>query len=264
MIVKLKTSNKMMQVLLSPFKVIYKIYYLIYFIISLIIFYPFFRYYLSDPKRFPKAFILMRIYAILWHIFTLVPVRIKGNTNPIEDGPYLICCNHRSFMDVHCIYVVFKQYFAIAGKREIENWPLFNIFYTSGMNILVDRKNQGGSILSLKRMIHEIDKGNPVALFPEGTISPNAPELIEFKPGAFSLAISKQIPILPVTFVTNWKRLQRKKFWLGKAGPGIADVVVHGPIYTQGLSKKDVDNLVKQVRKIINNPLQLRWGCKID
>lgn len=253
-----------MQLILSPLRVLYKIYYLFYFIFSFLLFYPLFRYFLSEPERFKKAFTIMRFYARLWHIFALAPVRVKGNTNSVKYGPYLICCNHTSFMDIPCIYVVFKKYFVIAGKKEIESWPLFNIFYTSGMNILVDRKSQNRSLVSLKRMIREIEKGNPVALFPEGTISPKAPELIDFKPGAFSLAVSKQIPVVPVTFVTNWKRLQRKKFWLGKAGPGFADVVVHEPVSTKGLTKKDVDHLVIQIREIINRPLYERWGCKLS
>jgi 1-acyl-sn-glycerol-3-phosphate acyltransferase len=253
-----------MQSLLSPFRVIYKIYFLLYFIISLILFYPFFKYQLADPARFPKAFKLMRFYARLWHFFAMIPVRVTGDTDPLKDGPCLILCNHSSFLDIPCIYVVFKQYFLIAGKREIENWPLFNIFYTSGMNILVDRQNKRGSVLSLKQMIREIDKGHPIALFPEGTISPRAPHLIDFKSGAFSMAVSKQIPIIPVTFVTNWKRLQRKKFLLGQAGPGFADVVVHEPVYTKNLTKKDVHNLLKKVRKIINKPLYERWGATLD
>lgn len=253
-----------MQFILVPLKVLYKIYYLLYFLVSLILFYPVFKYFLSDPNRFPKAFIVIRFYARLWHLLTLVPVRVKGDTNPLKKGPYLILCNHSSFMDIPCVYVVFKQYFLIAGKKEIEKWPLFNIFYTSGMNILVDRNNKSGSIMALKRMSNEIDKQNPIVLFPEGTISPQAPRLIKFKSGAFSLAVSKQIPILPVTFVSNWKRLQRKNFWLGKAGPGFADVVVHEPVYTKNLTKNDVKSLAKQVQTIINKPLYERWGCTLD
>jgi len=253
-----------MQLLLAPVRVLYKIYFLCYFILSLLIFYPFFRYQLAKSERFPKAFKWMRLYAWLWHLFTLIPVRVHGDRYAIKQGAYLILCNHSSYLDIPCIYVVFKQYFLIAGKKEIEKYPLFNIFYTSGMNILVDRQNQGGSLSSLKRIMTELDKGNPVALFPEGTISPRSPGLIDFKSAAFSLAISRQIPILPVTFVSNWKRLQRKKFWLGKAGPGFADVIVHEPVYTRGLKKEDVKNLVNQVRSTINEPLSERWGTTLD
>lgn len=109
-------------------------------------------------------------------------------------------------------------------------------------------------------MMQELKRGNSIVLFPEGTISPNAPQMIDFKPGVFSLAISKQVPILPVTFVTNWRRLQRKGLWRGYAGPGFSDVVVHKPVSTKGLIKKDVNNLIAQVREIINRPLLDRWG----
>ncbi|MBK6522733.1 MAG: 1-acyl-sn-glycerol-3-phosphate acyltransferase [Sphingobacteriaceae bacterium] len=126
-------------------------------------------------------------------------------------------------------------------KKEIEKWPLFHIYYTSGMNVLVDRNSKTGSIGALKKMSHEIDKGNPLAIFPEGTISRKAPALAPFKSGAFALAIQKQIPIVPVIFVTNWKRLQRGGFWKGKAGPGIAEVVISKPVITTGLGKDQID-----------------------
>lgn len=106
-------------------------------------------------------------------------------------------------------------------------------------------------------MLHEIDLGNPLAIFPEGTISKEAPTLAPFKSGAFAIAIQKQIPILPVTFVTNWKRLQRGGIWKGKAGPGIAEVVIHKPILTTGLTKEHIDQLQNQVQTIISGPLSI-------
>lgn len=205
----------------------------------------------------------MRIYAILWQIFALVPIKIKGYSNIIKKGAYIICPNHSSYMDIPCIYVVFKRYFIFTGKKEIGNWPLFNIFYTSGMNILVDRDDPKKSINSYKKMLNEIDRGNPLVIFPEGTISPLVPKLTEFKSGAFSLAIQKQIPILPVTFLTNWQRLPKKGFWNGKAGPGISEIFIHEPVLTKGLAKKDSGSLQLKVREIINRPLQQRFGCEL-
>ena len=70
------------------------------------------------------------------------------------------------------------------------------------------------------------------------------------------MAIQKQIPILPVTFVTNWKRLQRKGFFSGKASPGMASVIIHKAVLTQGLSKDDLPSLQEKVRRIIEAPLR--------
>ncbi len=244
-----------MEYVLLPFRVIYKIYYLIVFVLSLIITYPFVYYLLSNSKRFPMAFKVMRVHAWFLLLFAGAYLKVKGSENIPKSGAYIICPNHSSYLDIFCIYVIFSRYFVFTGKKEIEKWPLFHIYYTSGMNVLVDRNSKTGSIGALKKMSHEIDKGNPLAIFPEGTISRKAPALAPFKSGAFALAIQKQIPIVPVIFVTNWKRLQRGGFWKGKAGPGIAEVVISKPVITTGLGKDQIDQLQSQVQAIISGHL---------
>lgn len=244
-----------MQFVLSVLRVIYKFYYFNVFVLSLIILFPLLYYYLYNSSRFPKAFSLMRVYALVLLIFAGTRLKIKGVENIPEQGPYIICPNHSSFLDIFCIYWIFKRYFVFIGKKEIEKWPLFHIFYTSGMNILVDRNSKVGDFKAFRRMCHEIDRGNPLVIFPEGTISRIAPALEPFKSGAFALAIQKQIPIVPVTFLSNWKLLQRSGIWKGKAGPGISRVVIHKPIITIGLKKTDLVQLQNEVRAIINSPL---------
>ena len=250
----------MMSIILGPFRFIYKIYFLTCFVLILIILYPVFRFFLSKKERFPSAFRMMKFYAKLLMLCTGIVLKIKGRENIVTDQPFLICSNHSSFLDIPCFYSIFDKYFVFTGKKEIENWPLFHIFYTSGMNILVDRHNKIGLIKGFKRMIDVIDQGYPLVVLPEGTISKVAPRLTEFKTGSVSLAIHKQIPILPITFTTNWIRLQRKGFFKGKAGPGIAEVFIHPLISTNGLTKKDADALLLKLRGIINSPLHQKYG----
>lgn len=254
----------MIKLLLLPFWVTYKLYYFLYFVISFLAAYPVFYYLLSDRKRFPRAFVVMRWFALIWQSFAFVPIRTQGRSNIPDKGSFIICANHTSYMDIPVIYCLFKNYFVFVGKKEIEKWPLFHIFYTSKMNISVDRESPSGSMEALKRMLEEIEKGHPLAIFPEGTIPKTVPELGEFKSGAFAIAIRKQIPILPVTFVTNWKRLQRSGLWKGHAGPGYSEVVIHEPVPTTGLTKKDADRLQEKIRAIINIPLKEHFGCDVS
>lgn len=249
-----------MKYIVHLFRMLYKIYYLVYFVVSFLVCYPIFYYLLIDPKHFSKAFVLMRWFAVLWQFFALAPVRVRGIGNIPVDGPFIICANHTSYMDIPVMYCVFKRYFVFVGKKEIEQWPLFHIFYTSGMNISVDRDSPNASFDAFKRMLIEIDRGHPLAIFPEGTIPKHVPELGEFKPGAFSIAIRKQIPVLPVTFVSNWERLQRSGLWSGKASPGFSDVIIHKPVFTKGLNKNDTDDLQNKVKAIIDTPLKERYG----
>jgi len=256
----LENMSIIMKYLLLPFSVAYKVYFLLCFSLSLLLMYPVFKYFLSAKSRWPKAFILMRFYGHLLNMFAFVRIKLDGKHNIPENGAYIICPNHSSFIDIPCLYVLFKKYFVFTGKKEIEKWPLFHIFYTSGMNILVDRKSRSGAFRAFKRIAVEIDNGKPVMMFPEGTISKEAPQLTSFKSGAFAMAIQKQIPILPITFLTNWKRLQRGNFFTGKASPGLSEIIIHKPISTLGLTKNDVDFLQSQVYGIINEPLIKRYG----
>lgn len=241
-------------------KVLYKIYFALYFALTLLLFYPFFRVLLSRKKWFPAAFKLMRLYAKLWLFFTGIKLVVKGKNNVIKNEPHIICANHSSYIDIPCLYSFFDKYFVFTGKQEIEKWPLFNIFYTSGMNILVDRNNTQKASLSIKKMMTVLNEGHPLIIFPEGTIPKNAPLPGEFKPGATSLAIKKQVPILPITFTTNWERLQRSGLLKGKASPGIAEMIIHKPIYTKEFQKSDPDALDLLLKETIFNPINEKYN----
>ena len=128
------------------------------------------------------------------------------------------------------------------------------------MNILVDRHNRVGALKSFKKMVEVVKDGHPLVILPEGTIPPNAPELGEFKSGAVSIAIQMGIPILPVTQTTNWKRLQRSSLFKGNASPGVAEVVIHPPISTEGLTRQDTEALQEKLKGIINQPLNQKYG----
>jgi 1-acyl-sn-glycerol-3-phosphate acyltransferase len=124
------------------------------------------------------------------------------------------------------------------------------------MNILVDRKSVTGSHRAFLKAEQEIDKGHCVALFPEGTIAPKAPQMLPFKNGAFKLAIEKQVPIVPVTFINNWNLLEDKAFWKSRCRPGVATVVIHPYIETKGMTEEDLLSLKTKVFEIINQPLK--------
>ena len=244
-----------MDYLFLPFRIIYKIYYLLFFSMAMLVTFPIYYYLLKNPKRYPTAFKMMRIHGYILVIFAGIILKVKGKKNIPEKGSFIICTNHTSFMDAFCIYHLVSRYFTFVGKKEIEKWPLFHIFYTSGMNIMVDRSSVAGSFKSIKRMSQEIDMGNPLVIFPEGTRPKDPPNLGPFKPGAFAIAIQKQIPILPITFVDNWKRLGIGGMFKGKAGPGMGRVVIHQPVSTIGCKKNDIDQLQEEVKKIIAEPL---------
>lgn len=140
------------------------------------------------------------------------------------------------------------------GKKELQKIPLFNIFFKR-MNILVDRKNKHESHKALLQSAEQVDKGNSMFLYPEGTFNREG-KLLPLKKGAFRLAIQKQIPIIPITFIDNWKRMQSGGFFKAKGGPGFTKAIIHKPIDTKGLTEEDLLPLLNKVHTIFATDLQ--------
>lgn len=180
--------------------------------------------------------------------------KTRRNFKPHKGQAYIICPNHQSYIDILMTYIVFPEYFHFLGKIELRRIPLFNIFFMR-MNIGVDRASKTASHKAYLRACNDIDKGISIAIFPEGTIPDSTPQLGKFKNGAFKLAIEKQVPIVPVTFKTNWKLLPDvcHKVYGGQPGPSIT--ILHKPINTTGLTENDLDKLKIVYREVISSAL---------
>lgn len=229
------------------------------FVITLTAFYPLFNYNLSNPSRFPKAFELMRQWA--WWLLLLAGIRVKrtgGDNLPSE--PYIVCANHSSYVDIISMYRTLADYFVFMGKSEINNWPLFHIFFSKGMNISVDRTNPVGAHAALLRAKEELAKGHNVIIFPEGTIPGSAPKMKAFKNGAFKLSMETNAPIVPITFLNNCERLPTGPALKRPGGPGIAEAIIHPTVYPQDYLEAGVVQYKQDIFAIINKPLEEYYG----
>ncbi len=196
----------------------------------------------------------MRAWAYFIAITSGIIHKVRKHPASISPEPRVYCSNHHSYLDILLPYLVIPHYFIFLGKREIQNAPLFNIFF-KGMNILVDRKSNIDSHKAFTRAGEEIEKGRSIFIFPEGGIMSRDHFLHGFKNGAFRLAIEKQVPIVPITYKNNFRLLQTGSFLMADARPGISHVVVHEPISTKGMSMEDLVSLKERCHAVISNEL---------
>ena len=236
-----------------PFRWAYKLWFALVFFSSLMLLYLPFRVLLYRPRRYHKAFRLKRIWALYLHWASGVPLRIVDRA-PLPKAPYIICCNHSSYLDIIQMYNVIPEYFLFMGKYELLRWPLFNIFFKD-MNIAVNRGSHIEAAKAFRRAAHALDRGTSIAIFPEGAIPAFVPRMKPFKDGAFKLAIEKQVPIVPITFLDHWHLFGEPMEVLSRGRPGIARAVVHPAIPTKGLTEADLVALRKQVYEVIEGPL---------
>ena len=244
-----------MRYLLLPFVILYRIYFAVIFFTVLTVLYPVFWVLLLKDKNFERVFKLKvwtsRIILFLDFIY-VKKIRYPEN---MPAGPFVICSNHSSYLDIIQMYAILpRTKFMFIGKAELLRWPVINIFFKK-VDIAVNRQKRHSAMRSIIRAKKEISKGWSIVIYPEGTVPANTPKLNPFKQGAFKMAIEEQVPILPITLLDTWRLFQTDPPLTAPARPGLSRVVVHDPISTKGLEKKDLVTLRQRTFETINGPL---------
>lgn len=245
--------------LFAPLRFAYKLWFGLVFFGSLILLYPPFKVMLKR-RKLRNAFRLKRAWGFFLSIAGFFPQRTRW-LGALPRPPYVICCNHSSYIDIPQVFNLMPDYFLMMGKYELLRWPLFRIFF-KGMDIAVNRGSRMEAARALRHAADAIDKGACIALFPEGTIPDRTPRMKHLKNGAFRLAIEKQVPIVPVTFLNHWKIFGDPEDLLSRGRPGVARAIVHPPIPTGGMTEADLVRLRTKVHQVIEAPLIEAYGNK--
>lgn len=180
-------------------------------------------------KNYPLTFQVYRVWGSSICFFMGILPAVTGKENlPSQDG-YIMVANHTSQLDIIVPYALLSKHFAFLAKKELEKLPLFRINFR-GMNVTVDRRNMVSGMQSLSACTDKLKEGINLLIFPEGTRSKYAPEMMPFKNGPFQLAVENNTPIIPMVFLDNYKRLPAD-FKNGLASPGKSRLHILPAIY---------------------------------
>lgn len=211
-----------------------------------VVYYPIIYFTIVILKNYPLTF--KTIYKVWsWSICIAIGVipRIKNKHLLPKDSNYVMISNHTSQLDIVVPYTRMNRYFAFLAKEELKKAPLFRTNFR-GMNVTVNRKEIASGAGALKECAQKLKEGADLLIFPEGTRSKTAPMMKKFKAGPFKLAVESEVPLVPVVFLDNYKRLEGGNTWFGKCGPGQSRMIVLDPIQTKGLNKKDLAPLMDE------------------
>jgi 1-acyl-sn-glycerol-3-phosphate acyltransferase len=201
---------------------------------------------------YPYFFKLARVWAKFILIGMGFNYKIEREETPEKDQSYMFIANHTSMADIMLMLVSVKNPFVFVGKKELAKIPLFGFFYKRTC-ILVDRNSpksrQGVFLRAQKRL----KSGLSICIFPEGGVPEEHIVVDDFKDGAFRLAINHQIPVVPITFADNKKRLSYTFF---SGGPGQMRVKMHPFLLTKGLTIQDTKTLNSQAKMLILKQLE--------
>lgn len=223
----------------------YFIYVSILFIVLIVLSFPITLCLLLLPESIKDIgmFWLMKIISNLWFILIgMIPLNYHRRKIDFSKS-YIIAPNHQSFIDAATIYTSIPHVFKTLGKIEIEKAPIYGVIYKTVV-ITVDRSSMTAKAASFRKMKKELDKGNSLVIFPEGTFSNTATnQLLPFQDGCFSLAIMQKVDILPILFLDTAKRLHPSK--LMQFTSGMNRAVYLPPIVCHHLEKDKIESLKK-------------------
>ena len=231
---------------------LFTLYAAILFILTFLFFSPLFFLSAQNEKWHSLALRVDYIWARIYFPLIFLKVKFDIRFNLVKNQQYILCANHFSYLDIPAIARI-PIYTKFIGKSSIASVPLFGYMFKK-IHIPVDRSNSKSRGQSILKAREALDMGYGLSFFPEGGIkTKNPPQMTPFHSGAFSLAIEKQIPIIPVTFHDNHKIQPDKPEF--NIFPGKMRIVLHPPILTIAQDGAGISALKKKVFDIIQSDL---------
>jgi 1-acyl-sn-glycerol-3-phosphate acyltransferase len=253
-----------MRIILGISGLLWKVYIAVIFSIFAILFYPFFLVLLINPNLKKFSFNLFLVWSWLMRIFCFYGVKkVKNHKSP--EGPYIIIANHSSYLDIFLMYSILpKHRFVFLGKSEILSYPIIRTYFKN-LNIPVFRGDKSKAGQSYNLASKAVKDGWSIVIFPEGGIpDKQCPKMIPFKDGAFKLAKTLNIPIVPLTFTNNYRLFSDPTEILGPASPGIARVYINEYVSAEQIQSMEIKDLNKLCFDRINKPILLEHPHLID
>jgi 1-acyl-sn-glycerol-3-phosphate acyltransferase len=109
----------------------------------------------------------------------------------------VVVANHSSYLDGIVLYAALPPTFGFVIKREMSRVPLANLLLRRIGAHYVDRGRSQKSTRDARKLLKQANAGGALAFFPEGTFH-HVPGLMKFRSGAFRVAASAGLAIMPV------------------------------------------------------------------
>ncbi len=245
-----------METVRGIFGLLFKIYVGVVFLATLLFFYIPIFILLSRESWKVAAFKVHIVWCYAFRILTFYHVKYKAK-HPLPAGPYIIIANHASYLDIFLMYSLLPNHpFLFMGKSEILKYPLMKTLFKR-LNIPVFRNDRMKAAKSFIQAKKALENGWSIVIFPEGTIpDDNSPHMIPFKEGAFKLAKSAKVPLIPISFTNNYKLFSDPEKILGPARPGISHVHIHPCISAETVATHSCEELMQLAFETIDRPIQ--------
>ena len=168
----------------------------------------------------------------------LTRVRLIGRSNAMrfrgltKHRGGIVVCNHTHYLDAaFAVWALWPRRLWFTSQAQNFSLPVAGRIL-SFWDVVGVVGGEGGKELFNAQLGVLLNEGKSVVIYPEGNLRPFEKELQPFHKGAFHVAITEQVPILPIVAVP-----ETRKMWWGDLRRGMR-VEVLPPVYPPPLPAK--------------------------
>ncbi len=176
-----------------------------------------------------------------------IRVRLVDHAHLDPAQPVVFAPNHQSGLDILVLAAALPYPFGFAAKAELKDVPFLGHAIAGSPSLFVDKRDARRAVETIREAAERIRAGMSVLIFPEGKRTYSG-GLDRFERGAFVLAVEAGVPLVPVSLHGAYRLVDERRGLLRR---GEVTVVVHPPIPTTGLTRRDVPALVAQVHALL-------------
>lgn len=208
--------------------------------------------------RSPLIEKVIRVWSRAWLVASGTKLEVEGAENIDPKRSYVVVANHLSTLDIMACLLAVPLPIRFLAKKELFRVPVL----AQGMRMVgiieVDRQARGAVHSEVNRQSRElIEKGRSLIIYAEGT-RPRNGVMKPFKKGAFTMAISSGLPVLPLSIHGSYEA------WppgTPLVRGGLIKVVLDKPVETEGMTTSDTGDLRNQVREVIAGRVEAMGGA---
>ncbi|WP_395501719.1 1-acylglycerol-3-phosphate O-acyltransferase [Ectopseudomonas mendocina] len=202
---------------------------------------------LCRPFNPDNSRLCARLYSL--PALRLLRLKLKTDVRPLleHQRSCVIIANHQSNFDLYVLGRVVPERTVSIGKKSLKWVPFFGQLYWLAGNVLIDRSNAAAAKRAMLTTTETLrHRDTSIWVFPEGTRNLGR-GLLPFKKGAFQMAITAGVPIIPVC-VSNYSQSMRLNRW----NSGHILIRSLPAIPTAGLSLDDMPALIERCQQAMS------------
>lgn len=181
-----------------------------------------------------------------------VRVTVTGRENIPTDQAVVYVCNHQGYFDIPVLLTHLDRPHGLVAKDAVKKLPLVRDWMQLLGCIFIDRNNARQSVTALgdaARWLRE--DGRSFIIFPEGTRNKGG-ELLEFKHGAFKIALKAGAAIVPICIDGTYRVMEARHNWIG---PAAVRLTILPPVATCDLSREEGKAIGEKIKQQIEQEL---------